>query len=96
MYCIKCKSKTGGTQPQQKTVNGNRHMLVSTCAKCGTKKCQFVSSKKNQRLKAEEQSPRDSSTIPADSPTHADASAELTSKDAVLRLLEQPATTPDT
>ena len=35
----------------------------------------------SQRLRAEEQSPRDSTTSPADSPTHADASAELTSKD---------------
>ncbi len=46
MYCVKCKSKTGGSTPQAKTVKGNRHMLVSKCGRCGTKKCQFVSAKK--------------------------------------------------
>jgi hypothetical protein len=47
MYCIKCRGKTGGSPPQEKTVRGNRRMLTSKCTKCGTKKCQFVSAKKN-------------------------------------------------
>ena len=46
MYCVKCKTKTGGSLPQEKTVKGNRHMLVSKCGKCGTRKCQFVAGKK--------------------------------------------------
>ena len=36
--------KTSGSAPQEKTVKGNRRMLLSKCSKCGGKKCQFVSS----------------------------------------------------
>ena len=46
IYCVKCRTKTSGSPPQEKAVKGNRRMLVSKCSKCGTKKCQFVSKKK--------------------------------------------------
>lgn len=43
VFCVKCKTKTPCVNPTMKMTANNRHMLKSSCAKCGTKKCMFVS-----------------------------------------------------
>lgn len=42
-YCVKCKTKTQGSNPHTKLTKNGRHMMVSTCQKCGTTKSTFVS-----------------------------------------------------
>ena len=44
-YCLKCKKDTKNINPRvSKTIN-NRTMILSKCAKCGSKKSRFI---KNQ------------------------------------------------
>ena len=41
-YCLKCKKNTESINPKvSKTING-RAMILSTCAKCGSKKSKFI------------------------------------------------------
>ena len=41
-YCLKCKKNTESISPKvSKTING-RAMILSTCAKCGSKKSKFI------------------------------------------------------
>ena len=41
-YCLKCKKNTESINPQvSKTTNG-KAMILSTCAKCGSKKSKFI------------------------------------------------------
>lgn len=46
MYCIKCKSQTQTKNQKMATAKNGRNMMTGTCAKCGTKKTQFVSGNK--------------------------------------------------
>ena len=40
-YCLKCKKNTESINPEvSKTTNG-KAMILSTCAKCGSKKSKF-------------------------------------------------------
>lgn len=41
-YCVRCRGHTGSNSPHIVS-SGGRHMEKSTCAKCGCKKCKFVS-----------------------------------------------------
>ena len=41
-YCLKCKKNTESINPKvSKTTNG-KTMILSTCAKCGSKKSKFI------------------------------------------------------
>lgn len=52
VYCVKCKKKTDQKGKAQivKTRTG-RHMLKLHCAKCGTTKTRFLSTKQAAELK---------------------------------------------
>ena len=41
-YCVRCKGKTPSVGSSVRMTKNNRKMMVSKCAKCGTKKCCFV------------------------------------------------------
>lgn len=43
LYCVKCHARTSneGTVKKVTTKNGRRQ-AVAKCAKCSTKKCQFI------------------------------------------------------
>lgn len=45
-YCVKCKSKSEMKNPKEKKTSNGRVMMTGTCAKCGTKMCKFMPSKK--------------------------------------------------
>ena len=47
-YCSKCKKDTENINPRVLKTNNNRTMILSKCAKCGSKKSRFI---KNQEVK---------------------------------------------
>lgn len=42
IYCLKCKAKTGTSNPSKHTTSNGRHMVKGVCEKCGCKKSKFV------------------------------------------------------
>lgn len=44
IYCVKCKTKTADVGLTESVAKNGRKMVQATCAKCGTKKTQFVPS----------------------------------------------------
>ena len=43
IYCVKCRAKTSNAnEPKRQLARNNRHMLVTKCKACGTKKVQFT------------------------------------------------------
>ena len=47
-YCLKCKKETEKINPRVSKTSNNRTMILSKCAKCGSKKSRFI---KNQEAK---------------------------------------------
>ena len=47
-YCLKCKKDTENINPRVSKTSNNRTMILSKCAKCGSKKSRFI---KNQEAK---------------------------------------------
>ena len=47
-YCLKCKKDTENIKPRVSNTSTGKTMLLSKCAKCGSKKSRFV---KNQEKK---------------------------------------------
>ena len=50
-YCVRCRSKTQDKNPHMKHTTNGRQMIQSSCSRCGTTKCQFVSSKTGKQFK---------------------------------------------
>ena len=48
-YCLKCKKHTKNINPQVFSTSNGTIMILSKCAKCGTKKSRFI--KKTQEAK---------------------------------------------
>ena len=47
-YCLKCRKDTENINPRVSNTSNGRTVLLSTCAKCGSKKSRFI---KNQEAK---------------------------------------------
>ena len=47
-YCLKCKKDTEDINPRASNTSNGKKMLLSKCAKCGSKKWRFI---KNQEAK---------------------------------------------
>ena len=47
-YCLKCKIDTENINPRVSNTSNGKTMLLSKCAKCGSKKSRFI---KNQEAK---------------------------------------------
>ena len=47
-YCLKCKRYTENIYPRVSNTSNGKTMLLSKCAKCGSKKSRFI---KNQEAK---------------------------------------------
>ena len=47
-YCLKCKKDTENINPRVSNTSNGKTMLLSKCAKCGSKKSRFI---KNQEAK---------------------------------------------
>ena len=47
-YCLKCRNDTENINPRASKTSNNRTMILSKCAKCGSKKWKFI---KNQEAK---------------------------------------------
>ena len=42
LYCSKCKEDTENINPRVSKTSNNRTMILSKCAKCGSKKSRFI------------------------------------------------------
>ena len=42
MYCLKCKKYTKNINPQVSSTSNDKLMILSKCAKCGSKKSKFI------------------------------------------------------
>ena len=40
-YCLKCKKSTENINPRVSNTSNGKRMLLSKCAKCGSKKSRF-------------------------------------------------------
>ena len=47
-YCLKCKKNIENINPRVSNTNNNGKIILSTCAKCVSRKSRFI---KNQRVK---------------------------------------------
>ena len=47
-YCLKCRKDTENINPRVSKTSNNRTMIISKCAKCGSRKSRFI---KNQEAK---------------------------------------------
>ena len=47
-YCLKCKKDTENINPRVSKTSNNKTMILSKCAKCGSRKLRFI---KNQEAK---------------------------------------------
>ena len=47
-YCLKCRKDTENINPRVSNTSNGKTMLLSKCAKCGSKKSRFI---KNQEAK---------------------------------------------
>ena len=47
-YCLKCRKDTENTNARVSKTSNNRTMIISKCAKCGSKESRFI---KNQEAK---------------------------------------------
>jgi hypothetical protein len=50
MWCVKCRARTETKNKKMATAKNGRSMMTGNCAKCGTKKTQFVSGNKSGGL----------------------------------------------
>ena len=44
-YCLKCKIHTENINPRNANTSNGKTMLLSKCAKCGSKKSRFIKHK---------------------------------------------------
>ena len=49
-YCLKCKKDTENINPSVSKTSNNRTMLLSKCAKCGSKKSRFINNQETKGL----------------------------------------------
>ena len=49
-YCLKCKKHTKNTDPQVSSTIDGKFMILSKCAKCGSKKSKFINKQEASRL----------------------------------------------
>ena len=42
-YCTKCKTDTPSEASELHTTKNGKHYIKSSCSKCGTTKCRFIS-----------------------------------------------------
>ena len=47
-YCLKCKKNTESINPNVSSTSNGRTMILSKCAICGSKKSNFIKSKKQK------------------------------------------------
>ena len=49
-YCLKCKKDTGNINPRVSNDSNGKTMLLSTCARCGSKKSRFINNQEAKGL----------------------------------------------
>ena len=49
-YCVKCRKDTENINPRVSKTNDNRTMIISKCAKCGSKKSRFIQNQEEKGL----------------------------------------------
>ena len=49
-YCLKCKKDTENINPRVSKTSNNRTMLLSKCAKYGSKKSRFINNQETKGL----------------------------------------------
>ena len=49
-YCLKCKKDTENINPRVSKTSSNRTMLLSKCAKYGSKKSRFINNQETKGL----------------------------------------------
>ena len=49
-YCLKCKKDTENINPRVSKTSNNRTMILSKCAKCGSKKSRFIKNQEGKGL----------------------------------------------
>ena len=49
-YCLKCKKETENINPRVSNTSNGKTMLLSKCAKCGSKKSIFIQNQEAKRL----------------------------------------------
>ena len=48
--CLKCRKDTENINPRVSKTSNNRIMVLSKCAKCGSKKSRFIKNQEAKRL----------------------------------------------
>ena len=48
-YCVKCKQRRNGINPQGNRAKNGRPVIISTCNSCGSTCSKFVSEKTDER-----------------------------------------------
>ena len=49
-YCLKCRKDTENINPRVSKTSNNTTMVLSKCAKCGSKKSRFIKNKEAKGL----------------------------------------------
>ena len=49
-YCLKCRKDTENINSRVSKTSNNRTMILSKCAKCGSKKSRFIKNQEAKRL----------------------------------------------
>ena len=49
-YCLKCKRNTESINPKVSETTNGKAMILSTCARCGSKKSKFIKHQEAKRL----------------------------------------------
>ena len=49
-YCLKCKKHTENVNPQVSSTSNGKIMVLSKCAKCGSKKSKFINKQEAKGL----------------------------------------------
>ena len=49
-YCLKCKKDTDNINPRVSNARNGKTMLLSKCAKCGSKKSKFIKNHEGKGL----------------------------------------------
>ena len=49
-YCLKCRKDTENINPRVSNTSNGKTMLLSKCAKCGSKKSKFIKNQEAKRL----------------------------------------------
>ena len=49
-YCLKCKENTESIDPKVSATSNGKTMILSKCAKCGSKKSKFIKKQEAKQL----------------------------------------------